>query len=80
MERSEDRYKYIVLETCQQLSMGISGASDLPQHHYELYKWLGYRLDNWEPNYCKSTTGFDAVVKILVNETLRMYEERFGED
>lgn len=64
-----------ILDSCEQLHMAVTGGLDAPfEDHEEVYKWLKYRLDNWQrgPAF---TVVYDSAVFHLATVALTQYEE-----
>jgi hypothetical protein len=72
-----DRYKYNLLELCQNIHMTATGASD-PAFDYEeaqrIYEWLKWRIEGWNHS-IKRYADYDQCVKALCQVSLKELTE-----
>lgn len=62
-----DRYRFKVLEVCEDLHSGANGSLESDRTFFqERYDWLSARVDTWFPSRCE----FDAAVHNLVDLAL----------
>lgn len=70
--RSDCRYKYGILETCEQLRMDSTGALEgmSEEDRIDRIEWLRYRMANWKPSLL-ALNEYDNTVLQLIRATLR---------
>ncbi len=74
-----NRYKYNLLELCQNIHMTVTGAMD-PAFSYEeahaVYEWLKWRLyTDWTESHKSKYAEYDRLVKGLCMEAYSELEE-----
>lgn len=74
---SLERYRYSVLQVCQDLNAAIKGSGDpiSDQEFDEKKAWLIQRLEQWEAPKHAPTEYYDYAVRLLVLATLQVSSE-----
>ncbi len=74
-----NRYRYNLLELCQNIHMTATGASD-PAFGYEeaqtIYEWLKWRIfSDWTESHINKYAEYDRCVKALCTEAHKELQE-----
>lgn len=73
-----ERHEHAVIDVASHLASVATGSSEGEMHPSDNgLAWLKWRVEEaWEPTVCARSQDFDALVRAMAREAIRMYEAK----